>query len=207
MASLKAAILQKWQLLSEADKMESIMPLFYRGANFGHSYSQMLRAEIKEVESNCLEDTMRIKFSIQKTHGRSTLTPSDVHQPYQFSGKDVSEYSTGYQGLYFTPLQRRAAPLGPLSDLTLHLEQSFPAVYDIRNKDTAITLTRFSSNSKGSNADILTSANLGWQPVYIKHAEAVPEELAALPSVLDHFPKESVQVLAAAQPARRRLFF
>ena len=104
-------------------------------------------------------------------------------------------------------MQRRVAPLGPLSDSTLHLEQPFPAVYEIRNEDTAITLTRFSSNSNGLNANILTSANLGWQPVYIKHAESVPEELAALPFFLYHFPKESVQVLAAAQPARRRLFF
>jgi len=206
-ASFKAAILQKWQLLAGADGMESIMPLFYRGASFGHSYSKMLRAEIKEVESNCSEDTMRTKTSTQKTHEGSTLTPSDAHQPYQFSGKDASEYSTGYQGLYFTPLQRRAAPLGPLTDSILHLEQSFPAVFDIRDEDTAITLTRFSSNSKGSNADILTSANLGWQPVYIKDAQSVPDELAALPSVRYHFPKESVQVLAAAQPALRRLFF
>lgn len=67
--------------------MESIMPLFYRGASFGHSYSKMLRAEIKEVESNCSEDTMRTKISIQKTHEGSTLTPSDAHQPYQFSEK------------------------------------------------------------------------------------------------------------------------
>ena len=204
--TFKAAILQKWKLLSGADEMETIMPLFYRGAGFSRSYCQMLCAEFKEIESDCLEDTMRTEVTVQKTHRRSTLAPSDVHQPGQFLKKDASDYSTGYRGLYFTPLQRRAAPLRPFTDSILHLEQSFPAVYHIRGEDTT-TLTRFSSNSKGSHADVLTSANLGWQPVYIKEAQSVPNELAALPSVRHHFPKESMQILAAAQPALQRLFF
>ncbi len=206
-ATYKAAILQKWQLLSGADEMETIMPLFYRGASFGPSYSHMLRMEIKEIELKYSERTTRVELSVQKTFGGSIVGPSHVRQPRQFLKKDAFDYSTGYRGLYFTPLQRREAPLRPITESILHLEQSFPTVSDIRGEDNTIPLTRFSSNSKGSHADVLTSENIGWQPVYIKEAQSVYDELAAFPAVQYHFPRESVQVLAAAQPALQRLFF
>jgi len=41
--------------------MESIMPLFYRGANFGPCYSQIIHAEIKDVESNYSEEFQGLK--------------------------------------------------------------------------------------------------------------------------------------------------
>ena len=205
--SLKAAILLKWRLLSGADDLKSIMPLFYRGARFGRNYSQVLRTEIQKAELRYSKNAVGIKTSNQKTRGNSTLAASNGHQPCRILGKHAYDCPTGHRGFSFTPLQWRVAPLRSLTDSTLHPEQSFPAVYGIRDEDTTTPLTRFSSNSKGSHAEILTSSNLGWQPVYIKTAQSVPNELAALPSVRYHFPRESVQILAAAQPALGRLFF
>lgn len=83
-AIYKAAILQKWQLLSGADEMETIMPLLYRGASFGPSYSHMLRVKIKEIELNYSKRMTRIELSVQKTLERSIVAPSYVRQPHQF---------------------------------------------------------------------------------------------------------------------------
>jgi len=58
-ASFKAVILQKWQFLSGADEVESLLPFFYRGASLGRSYSQMLRAESRDIESKISKDSRR----------------------------------------------------------------------------------------------------------------------------------------------------
>lgn len=202
MASFKTAILQKWQLLSRADEMESVVPLFYRGMTFGRSYSQMLREEIREIESN-----RRNRTSVHGTLERSSITPSNIQKSSSFPAKSGSGYSAGYRELYLTPLQQQASEIYPEIDISQQVEQLYPIVCEIRDEDTAFTLTRFSSNSSGLYAEILTSASPGWQRVYIKNAASVPDELEALPSVQHYFPKERVQVLAAAQPALQRIFF
>ena len=155
MAFFKTEILQKWQLLLGADEMESIVPLFYRGMRFGRSYSQMLRAEIREIESK----KRRTKTFVHGTIGGLVIAYSAIQQSNSFRAKDGFGYSTGYQGLYLTPLQQQTFALYPNIDIIQQVDQNYPTVGEIRDKDNAIALTRFSSNSSGSYADILTSAS------------------------------------------------
>ncbi|KAL2037669.1 hypothetical protein N7G274_009614 [Stereocaulon virgatum] len=198
MASFKARILQKWQLLSGADELESIVPLFCRGTSFGHSYSHEIRTQISEIEARHSEDARRSRTSMQGTLGQ---------QSSLVSAKDASGHSMGYRGLYLLPLQWRASAFCPEIGLFPQGEQLCPTVCGIQNEDTVLAISHFSSNSTGSYAEILTSDRLDWQKVYIKSADSVPDELAALPLVQYYFPRENVQVLAAAQPDLQRIFF
>lgn len=54
-ASLKAAILRKWQLLSKATNLLGIIPFFYRIDATSSAYRSMLQAEILEMDLDALD--------------------------------------------------------------------------------------------------------------------------------------------------------
>lgn len=78
--SFKAVILQKWQSLSGADEMESIMPLFYRAATIDRSYRKRLHAEIAQIDLNTSADASRTKAFSEGVGGRPPSTPTAIHR-------------------------------------------------------------------------------------------------------------------------------
>jgi hypothetical protein len=111
------------------------------------------------------------------------------------------------EDLCFAPLQMQR-PRSPHGVKAIRpTEHSYPIFYDIRDDDTSIASTPFSSNSTGSSAEILTSLEHNWLPVYVKTAHSVSAELAAFPMVPQNFPDCSFQNIAAAEVTTNRIFF
>ena len=52
MATFKTLIMQKWQILLRAGKIESVVHLLYCLRSIGCSYNQMLCAEVRDDTSN-----------------------------------------------------------------------------------------------------------------------------------------------------------
>ena len=85
-------------------------------------------------------------------------------------------------------------------DALVPIEQSYPTLGEVRNEYTTFALMRFSPDSIGSYAIVLTSTTYVWQWVYVK------DELAALPLARHHFLKESVQAVIVAQQFLRQIY-
>ncbi|KAL9126119.1 MAG: hypothetical protein Q9217_004780 [Psora testacea] len=206
-ASFKAMIMQKWQSLSGADEMESIMPLFYRAATMGHSYWNRLHTELAQFD---LPGSANTRKTIART-GRAQEEPfpmsAAVHRSGYLPMQLASAHFQGYWSLYFAPLQWQRPDTSHGMKPVQPAEYSYPIVHDIRDDGTPFAPTPFSSNSTGLYAKIVTSSGPNWQRVYVKTAHSVPAELGAFPMVRQWFPNGSVQTIAAAEPATGRIFF
>ena len=90
-----SVILQKWQSLSGADGMESIMPLFYRSATIGRSYRKRLHAEIAQIDLNTSADASRTKAFSKGVRGRPPSTPTAIHRSEYSHVQQVSAHLKG----------------------------------------------------------------------------------------------------------------
>ena len=197
--SFKAMIMQKWQLLSGADQMKSIMPLFYRAATMGRSFRKKLLTEITQFDLTTSANTRKIKTCSIRVREESLLIPTTM--------KQASAHFKGYSRLYFAPLQWQRPETSYGNKPVQSAEYSYPIVHNIREDDTSFASSPFSSNSTGFYAEILTSSTHNWQRVYVKTAQSVQAELGAFPMVQQYFHSGSVQTIAAAEPAMDRIFF
>ena len=205
--SFKAMIMQKWQSLSGADELKSILPLFYRAAAMNHSYSKKLLAEISQSSLTDYVNMREINVCSEEVREdhllKSTSTQRSEYTPIQ----QASAHYKGYQRLYFAPLQWQpsGSPHGVKQGQPAKF--SYLIVHDIRDDDTPFASTPFSSNSTGSYADLSTTSGHTWHRVYVKTTHSVLAELGAFPMVQQHFPDSSLQTIVAADPAAGRIFF
>jgi len=139
--------------------------------------------------------------------GRPPSTTTAIHRSGYSHVQQVSAHLKGYWRLDFAPLQWQRPAISPGIKPAQRTEYSHPIVHKIKEDDTSLAPTPFSSKSTGFYAKILASSGQNWQRVYVKTSQSIPAELGAFPMVQRYFPIECVQIIAAAEPACGRIFF
>lgn len=189
-ASLKAAILRKWQLLSKATNLLGIIPFFYRIDATSSAYRSMLQAEILEMDLDALDATQFPPY-----------TPSAV------CIGQVAESTKGYQDLILSPLYPHHYKTTAEPHLSWLANPSYVKPDIVLEDPIELSRTAFTSNFKGRYADIMRSMDQTWHQVYIKNSVSAMLEVELLSSVRQYVPAETVQTVLAVDRGTRDIFF